>query len=252
MGRNTQSSKYEQLYRSINKVATKVSTSVHNSQSHTNIAYAGVDVRMQNSWVICPGGVNVSSTAKITAKNLSENQTKLKAEMKTEILSLLTTEIEKQQDAENEFLSVGSNTQNDETRIITDLKNDISASIETTISNTFDTYNRADGATVVTVVDTILYGSSCKFDAKAMIESLTHNITSNIMDLLVANGIVQEQDLKAKVTQSAKNSGLDLGFLLMGALVVLAVVLLMSGALSNENLVILLVIGAVVIWFVVF
>ena len=78
------------------------------------------------------------------------------------------------------------------------------------------------------------------------------NITSNIMDLLVANGIVQEQDLKAKVTQSAKNSGLDLGFLLMGALVVLAVVLLLSGALSNENLVILLVIGAVVIWFVVF
>ena len=77
----------------------------------------------------------MSSTVKITAKNLSENQTNLKAEMKTETLSLLNTELEKEQDAENQFLSLGSNTQNNENRIITDLKNDISASIETTISN---------------------------------------------------------------------------------------------------------------------
>ena len=246
--RNSQTSKYEQYSNAVSNVSASVVARVTNSTNISQYAFADVEVVTINSWLICPAQLKLTADAKVVARTVVENQTELKADLALEIMNKLKAEIEQDQSAENQFLSMGSNTQVNETTVWTNFENSITAAVSQSIDNSFSQDQTAGGSIKHTIIDSVVFGGQCVYNAKSLIEAVTTNVTKSVMEVLVDAGVVNDIDIQAKMRQSAKNAGLDLSFMFMFLMLAAVIVLMIVGGASQNKWLMVLLVGVLILW----
>lgn len=247
-GSNTQSSKYEGFYNSVNRASSSVIARVANSTNQFQGSYAKVTHITRRSLLVCATTLEISADAGIVANTLVQNQTEMKAELVTAIMNELKIQIEKDQEAKNEFLAAGRNQQKDETTIWAGFEAEVTAAVRMAITNTLTQDLSANGRITIVIEESFIFGGKCKFSAKALIESVTTSVTESVMDVLIKNDIVNETESNFKLKQKAKNAGLDLSLFLVMIFLVAVVIFMVLGGVAQNKILMVLIVGLVFAW----
>ena len=245
---NSQSSKYEGFYNSVNRVSSSVITRVSNSTNQFQTADAKVTHITRRSIQICATTLTISADAGIVANTLVQNKTEMKAELVTAIMNELKIQIEKDQEAKNEFLAMGRNEQKDETTVWANFEAEVDAAVNMAITNTLTQDLEASSRITIVIEDSFIFGGKCKYNAKALIESVTTSVTESVMDVLIKNDIVNETESNFKLKQKAKNAGLDLSLFLVMIFLVAVVIFMVLGGVAQNKILMVLIVGLVFAW----